>query len=155
MQRFLTFVYCFIIPFILLLPFESKAATIDDFTGTWSGHETYVSATWTDSGSIQVWLHKNGNVLVGSFSLDHGAPLPIQGSVIDGVFSFNVPNSEPGNPDCANFNVSAEARLSNDLQTMEVVASGTFCDEGGGELGRSTSILTKIIPMSSINFLLL
>jgi hypothetical protein len=69
--------------------------------------------------------------------------LDITGIVIGGIFTFDLPTDEPGNPDCANWDVSFQTLLDTSSTIMSIVGSGTFCGEGGGKSGDFFGFLTR------------
>ncbi|GAB4339352.1 MAG: hypothetical protein Kow0089_12130 [Desulfobulbaceae bacterium] len=104
--------------------------------------------------SVMLHVERSGNSLAGVLDLSGEDPLSIRGSVVAGVFSFRVPNIHPGEPDCAAWDVTAEARLRGDNNLMDVVATGIFCGDAGDQ-GRFTATLRKTVVMVPANYMLL
>lgn len=123
--------------------------TINDFVGTWKGSITFKAAgeyaTCSDSTII---LDLNSGQLDGILSATNcgGGSFgtnDIFGNVINGIFFFDMPNSEPYDPDCANWNLPMTASLDTKLTSMIVKSSGIVCGPGGGKQGTVTGLLTK------------
>jgi hypothetical protein len=70
-----------------------------------------------------------------------------------GVFLFDVPNSDPGSPDCSLWEVSAAAVLQ-DYDTINLSFAGIFCGSGGGKLGIFRANLSGVKAMPWIPLLL-
>jgi hypothetical protein len=124
---------------------ESLSATISDFVGTWEGGIPYVMEDG-ESGikNTELTLNASGSTLVGTITYtDEGSTLDITGIVIGGIFTFDLPTDEPGNPDCANWDVSFQTLLDTSSTIMSIVGSGTFCGEGGGKSGDFFGFLTR------------
>jgi hypothetical protein len=122
-----------------------SGAKIDDFTGTWIGAVPYLMADG-ESGTAQVTLtlSVNGNQLVGTmYESIEGWTVSITGSESNGVFEFDLPASEPTNPDCAKWNVSFTATLNETLDQMDLTGGGIFCGLGGGKSGSFSGYLTS------------
>ena len=128
---------------LFFLSFDCNAALISDFAGVWYGQGTFVAADETTQGPVIMNLYVDGDVLEGTLSVYGEPPAAISGTVINGVFIFPVPNTEPGEPDCVNMNVTATATLDQSLTIMSMIAEGTFCGDGGGKPGRFTGTLNK------------
>lgn len=116
------------------------------FVGFWQGSGTFVAEdeTKTEDGTLN--LSFNGDNLAGAFMTETEPlepPFSISGTVNNGIFTFDVPNSDPSNPDCANWDVDATATLDAGLTTMSLEFSGIFCGLGGGKQGTSSASLTK------------
>ncbi len=136
--RFLfTFLICCALQ-LALLSQVSANATIDDFVGTWGG----VVGNESESGYMTLNLSRSGDLIVGSWVHDVKSR-NISGTVANGVLTLKFPNPDPSNPDCANFDIDAEATLNKSLTIMILWAEGTFCGTGGGGYGVATGTLTK------------
>ncbi len=124
--------------------------SINDFVGNWQGSVTASAAsgeTGTCSASFNLAI--NGNQLTGQLAGSTCSGIKaftatISGTVTNGIFSFNLPNDEPGDPDCANWDMPITSTLSADLKTMNLNGSGTVCSSSGGQPGSLTGSLTKI-----------
>jgi hypothetical protein len=124
---------------------DALGATIADFVGTWVGGIPYLMED-SESGikNIELTLSASGNTLVGTVTYtDEGSTLDITGIVIGGIFTFDLPTDEPGNPDCANWDVSFQTILDTSATIMSIIGSGTFCSEGGGKSGDFFGFLTR------------
>ncbi len=116
---------------------DALGATIADYVGTWVGGVPYIMEDG-ESGikDIELTLSASGNTLVGTVTYtDEGSTMDIMGIVTGGIFTFDLPSDEPGNPDCANWDVSFQTILDTSSNIMSIVGSGTFCGEGGGKRG--------------------
>lgn len=142
-MRTLKHIIILVISFILLATIECGAATTTDFVGLWRGTGTFVAAGETNSGTMTVRLSKDGSSLVGLVVYD--CKFSITGPVQGGVFTFAIHpcDEDIGDPDCANFDVSATATLDQSLKTMSINATGTFCGDGGGQPGTLSATLSK------------
>jgi hypothetical protein len=114
-----------------------SGATINDFTGTWQGSFSYLmedGEAGTDTVTLDLSI--SGDSLVGTwYDSADGVTVNIVGTVNSGIFTFDLPTKDPGNPDCADWDVSVTAILDASLTTMSVNGSGTFCGDGGGKSG--------------------
>jgi hypothetical protein len=129
--------------FVLISWNISQAATINDFVGVWKGSGIFVAADETQNISIVLNLSVEGSALVGSFVTDKDEPVSITGNVANGIFTFEVPSSDPNNPNCLNWDVTATASLDENLTTMSLEFTGTFCGPGGGKPGTFSGTLIK------------
>lgn len=120
-----------------------------NFIGTWKGSITFSSIgeniICSDSTVV---LALNGTQLDGTLTGANcvGGNMGINnisGTVSNGTFSFNLPNSDPSDPDCANWNLPMTANLDANLTSMTVNGSGTVCGSGGGKQGTVTGSLDK------------
>ena len=117
--------------------------TIDDFVGVWEGSGTYNSATENFTGPLTVNLSSNGKLLTGIYRFRNEPPEYVSGTVTNGTFTFNLPNPDPWDPDCANWNVSGVGTLNENLITLNFALGGIFCGLNGGEPGRFSATVVK------------
>lgn len=121
-----------------------SGATIDDFTGIWTGFVPYLMADGeTGTANVTLTLSVNGNHLVGTMHESiEGWTVDLTGSESNGVFEFDLPTSEPTNPDCVNWDVSFTATLNGNLDEMDLTGGGIFCGSGGGKSGSFSGYVT-------------
>ena len=124
---------------------DALGTAVADFVGTWVGGVPYIMEDG-ESGikNVELALNASGNTLVGTVKYtDEGSTLDITGIVIGGIFTFDLPSDEPGNPDCADWDVSFQTILDTSSTIMSIVGSGTFCSEGGGKSGDFSGSLIR------------
>lgn len=118
-------------------------ATTDDFVGVWEGSGTYISTTESFAGPLTINLSSSGNLLTGFYRFRNGAPEKISGPVTNGIFTFNLPNSNPSDPDCAKWNVTGMGTLNENMLTMNFTLDGIFCGLNGGQPGHFSATVVK------------
>jgi hypothetical protein len=114
-----------------------SGAKIDDFVGTWTGSVPYLMEDGeAGNANVTLTLTVKGNQIIGTMEESiEGWTVDIDGSESNGVFQFNLPASEPANPDCINWDVSFTATLNGALDKMDLTGGGIFCGLGGGKSG--------------------
>ena len=147
-----------------------SGATIDDFVGTWSGQVGYDMDEEDDcpegscsdevdddpcdpeSGDVDIifTVDKENEQLTGSI---HEQSEGWTAAVLnprfenDAAFKFDLANTGPGNPDCANWSVSFTATLMEDkngeLNKMDLQGGGIFCGCNGGTTGSFWDIIER------------
>lgn len=121
--------------------------TGQEMAGTWTGTASYRGPSDTGQADVDedvirgpmtvALTSPNGVGVTGSWSF-MGKSGPISGNPVNGVVSFSLPNTDPGNPDCASFNVRATITMRGGQ--LVFAASGNFCNDycpdgdGGVEL---------------------
>lgn len=120
----------------------------NDFAGIWNGSIAGVAPDENINCTLTVNLAVNSNQLAGTMTGSNcsGGTMGswnVSGTVSNGTFSFNFPNSDTTNPNCANWNMPATATLDSNLTTMTINSSGTVCGPGGGKPGSLTGTATK------------
>jgi chitodextrinase len=127
----------------------NTSAKASDFAGIWTGNATFSAASGEGGTcSTVLTLSLNGNQLTGILSgsnctSGHMDTSNFPGTVTNGIFTFYLPNSEPSNPDCANWNMPFFVTLSSDLTTLNLYSSGKVCSHAGGQPGSLIGTLTK------------
>ena len=121
------------------------SATSEQYAGRWTGDVSLVAEG--ESGSVQIVLQLTlDNGFLSGTVMDDQTEVPqsFQGTVVNGTLVFQWPNMDPGNPDCANWNLPAAASLDDGGGTrMHLTASGTVCGRKGGKSGSVDGYLTK------------
>lgn len=127
----------------LFTTLAALGATIDDYIYTWSGEFTITTEEETDTGEVTIIVQQNGtgSITIGTAKMNT-FPIP-SFTVINGILHFDLPNVDPENPDCQNWDVPATLNLDGDFQ-----ASGTFCDDGGGMPGAISGTLSIGVPIT-------
>jgi hypothetical protein len=117
----------------------ASEGTFSDFVGTWSGQFKAASSSETLSGQTTLKVNSDGT---GSMHFDFSNGNSETHSVssfqvVDGILYFDLPNSDPGNPDCANWDVEVTLSIAGSLG-----GGGTVCTSEGGMLITLSGSLT-------------
>ena len=143
-------------------PTLAAVATINDFAGIWNGNvASVISGTANGTGArtnctFILNLAIYSNQLIGTLTSTSctggtaSAPVaPISGFVSNGVYFFNLPNSDLSDPNCSHWNVPVTATLDSSLTTMTFNSSGTVC--GTPSLGNPASMTGTASRVTSMN----
>jgi hypothetical protein len=135
------------------------AASIDEYVGNWNGDGHYYDAPMTCTQdtfteTIAMNLSIQGNNLVGSIGVSGNPPLTIQGTILNGIFTFPLPTDTPQHPDCTQWDVTGKAFLDSTGRTLSLIAEGTFCGEGGGKPAIFSGTLSKNFTAAPMMLLL-
>ncbi len=109
---------------------DTVSNEVNGFLGTWTGLATYTSGS--ESGQDTITLGLSGtNPTTVSFSttestVTDGDCIAINGQ---GEATFILPNTEPGDPDCTDWDVTVTGQLGNNGQVMSISASGIGCND--------------------------
>jgi hypothetical protein len=133
------------------IPYYPSKATVDDFSGTWTGSLVAFKNNHviTREGSIILYLVAGSDRMEGILMLEEVYALT-EIQLRGGIYYFEVLNSDTTNPFCANWNLSGYAQLSSS-QKMHVIIAGKECGEAGEEWVNYEGdfVLTNPTPDSS------
>jgi uncharacterized protein (TIGR02145 family) len=110
-----------------------------------SGCNSSFEGTWTGTfygQAVNMVLTEQGNSVSGTYD-DGSGLLPISGTNNNGVFSFAIPNPEPGNSDCALWSLAGVATLDCDPSLMNLDLSGYVCSQSGGMYVSGNSVMSS------------
>ena len=122
-------------------------ATADDFVGNWEGELSYEPEDEEDDGKeslIIVLTKSDDGTLSGTYQGEYMDAVDISGSVLNGKFTFVLPNSTPNDPDCDTWNVTIMATLDTEMTTMTLNYSGTGCNSKPVSDYNPKATLTKV-----------
>jgi YVTN family beta-propeller protein len=120
----------------------SATATSAEFAGVWTGNiQTGLAELPTVAFTLT--LSESGGIVSGTTSEGNLALTNV--SVTNGVLSFSVPNSEPSEPDCNNWNVTVKGALNGAKNAMTFGFAGVVCNAPDDPLTtiNGTGVLTK------------
>ncbi len=114
-------------------PYYPSRATLDDFAGTWAGSLTTFKNNQliTKEGTILFYFPAGSGLLNGVLTLDKIYALT-EIQIRNGIYYFQVLNSDTLNVYCQNWNLSGWAELAS-ADKMHVIISGKECGEVGSE----------------------
>jgi hypothetical protein len=114
-------------------PYYPSKATLTDYAGTWTGSLTTFKNNQliTKEGTILLYIPAGSGQMEGVLSLDKIYALT-EIQLRNGIYYFQVLNSDTLNPYCQNWNLSGWAELSS-ADKMHVIISGKECGEVGSE----------------------
>ena len=108
----------------------NKSVTASDYKGTWNGD------LWMNVGNdrgpfpVRLVLTASDNTVSGTLrDVNEGSDLNISGTVENGVYTFELPNSEPDDPLCDSFNATVTTTLNHEKNKMNLYGQGTFCED--------------------------
>jgi hypothetical protein len=107
----------------------TSEVTFSEFVGTWSGQFTAASSSDTLSGNTVLKVNSDGTGSMHfDFSNGNSDTHNISSfQVINDILHFNLPNSDPNDPDCANWDVEVTLSIAGSLG-----GGGTVCSSTGG-----------------------
>jgi hypothetical protein len=114
-------------------PYYPSQATLDDFSGTWTGSLTAFknNQVITKEGSILLYFPAGSDRLEGIMILDQIFALT-EIQMRNGIYYFQVLNPDTANPFCQNWNLSGFGELSS-ADKMHVIITGKECGNAGEE----------------------
>ena len=114
-------------------PYYPGKATFEDFTGSWDGElSTFQnSQIITYDAEITFFLTPGSDQMNGILVMDKIYALT-QIQIREGIYYFQMLNSDTANPFCANWNMSGFAQLGS-ADMMHIIISGKACGETGEE----------------------
>jgi formylglycine-generating enzyme required for sulfatase activity len=107
----------------------TSEVTFSDFVGTWSGQFTAASSSETLSGNTVLMVNSGGTGSM-HFNFNNGNSETHSVSsfqVVGDILYFDLPNSDPGDPDCANWDVEVTLSITGSLG-----GGGNVCSSTGG-----------------------
>jgi hypothetical protein len=141
-------------------PTYPSKATLQDYSGTWAGTLSAFkdNQVINRTGTIVFYFSAGGDRLDGILSLDLTYALS-EIQFRNGIYYFQVLNSDTLNPFCQNWNLSGWAQLTS-ASVMHVIISGKECGQTGKEwvnyegdftLTSTTPDSTKYFSFAAVN----
>ena len=116
---------------------DNNTVTLNDYVGSWTG---IVNLTATDEfGAAYTIVNVNEDGSGSLAFIDDDTDLLVISSisVVNETLQFDIPNVDPDEPDCQDWDVSATLSLDGTFS-----ASGVICDDDGGQPGTFSGTLS-------------